>query len=211
MRAGGAVIELDRDALAGLDDIASRGAGNADRGVVRVRSGFELAVSFAPYRTGSAFLIRELKPVSCDGMNIHRDIKLDFGRRERMGLDEAILAGGKTVAHLAAILDQAAAQEARFLLTRLAPEQFQALPEKHRARLDYDELSRTGYFGEPEPATNRDAHGDRGRRHFRHPYRARDLAHARLVRRAVPGSHGRGRRRHLAAARARSKRSATCP
>lgn len=85
-------------------------------------------------------------------MNIHRDIKLDFGRRERMGLDEAILAGGKTVAHLAAILDQAAAQEARFLLTRLAPEQFQALPEKHRARLDYDELSRTAYFGEPEPA-----------------------------------------------------------
>lgn len=85
-------------------------------------------------------------------MNVHRDIKLDFGRRERMGLDEAILASGKSVAHLSAILDQAAAQDARFLVTRLAPEHFQALPEKHRSRLDYDELSRTGYFGKPEQA-----------------------------------------------------------
>jgi pyridinium-3,5-biscarboxylic acid mononucleotide synthase len=85
-------------------------------------------------------------------MNVHRDINLDFGRRERMGLDEAILASGKSVAHLSAILDQAAAQDARFLLTRLAPEQFRALPEKHRSRVGYDELSRTGYFGEPEPA-----------------------------------------------------------
>lgn len=85
-------------------------------------------------------------------MNVHRDIKLDFGRRERMGLDEAILASGKSVAHLTAILDQAAAQDARFLVTRLAPEQFHALPEKHRSRLGYDELSRTGYFGEPELA-----------------------------------------------------------
>lgn len=84
-------------------------------------------------------------------MNIHRDIKLDFGRRERMGLEEAILASGKSVAHLVAILEQAAAQEARFLLTRLSPDQYAALPEDHRRRLDYDELSRTAYFGEADP------------------------------------------------------------
>jgi NCAIR mutase (PurE)-related protein len=85
-------------------------------------------------------------------VNIHRDIKLDFGRRERMGLDEAILASGKSTAHLAAILDQTAAQGARFLFTRLTPDQFNALPDHHRERIDYDELSRTGYFGAPEPS-----------------------------------------------------------
>ncbi len=85
-------------------------------------------------------------------MNIHRDIKLDFERRQRMGLDEAILAGGKSVAHLDAILEQAASTGARFLFTRLAQDQFDALSDRHRARIDYDELSRTGYFGEPEPA-----------------------------------------------------------
>lgn len=84
-------------------------------------------------------------------MNIHRDIKLDFERRARIGLDEAILASGKTVAHLAAILDEAAEKNARFLFTRLTREQLEALPEHHRARLDYDELSRTGYFGESMP------------------------------------------------------------
>jgi pyridinium-3,5-biscarboxylic acid mononucleotide synthase len=84
-------------------------------------------------------------------MNIHRDIKLDFERRARIGLDEAILASGKMVAHLAAILDEAAEKNARFLFTRLTREQLEALPEHHRTRLDYDELSRTGYFGKPMP------------------------------------------------------------
>jgi NCAIR mutase (PurE)-related protein len=84
-------------------------------------------------------------------MNIHRDIKLDFQRRERMGLEEAILASGKSVAHLSAILDQAAERDARFLVTRLAREQLDELPAHHRDRLDYDELSRTAFFGAPEP------------------------------------------------------------
>jgi NCAIR mutase (PurE)-related protein len=84
-------------------------------------------------------------------MNIHRDIKLDFQRRERMGLEEAILASGKSIAHLCAILDQAAERDARFLVTRLAREQHEKLPAHHRDRLDYDELSRTAYFGAAEP------------------------------------------------------------
>jgi len=84
-------------------------------------------------------------------VNIHRDIKLDFERRARIGLDEAILASGKTVAHLTAILDEAAQHNARFLFTRLTREQRDALPEQHRSRIDYDDLSRTGYFGDPMP------------------------------------------------------------
>lgn len=84
-------------------------------------------------------------------MSPTRDIRLDFDRRARMGLDEAILAGSKSVPHLTAILDQAAAREARFLLTRLDQSQFDALPEPHRACIDYDPLSRTGWYGSPEP------------------------------------------------------------
>ncbi len=84
-------------------------------------------------------------------MNPSQDIRLDFDRRNRMGLEEAILAGSKSVPHLAAILDQAAARNARFLFTRLDQAQFDALPEVHRARLDYDPLSRTAWFGAPEP------------------------------------------------------------
>lgn len=84
-------------------------------------------------------------------MNAHLDIRLDFDRRSRMGLEEAILAGSKPVAHLAAILDQAAQRNARLLLTRLSEEQMSQLPEHHRAAVAYDPLSRTGYFGAPEP------------------------------------------------------------
>jgi NCAIR mutase (PurE)-related protein len=84
-------------------------------------------------------------------MSPSRDIRLDFDRRTRMGLDEAILAGSKSLPHLTAILDQAAARDARFLLTRLDPAQFDALPEPHRACIDYDPLSRTAWFGAPEP------------------------------------------------------------
>lgn len=84
-------------------------------------------------------------------MSIQGDVKLDFDRRTRMGLEEAILCSGKSLAHLVAILDAAADRNARFLLTRLAPEQLEGLPAAHRARLDYDPLSRTAYLGAPEP------------------------------------------------------------
>jgi NCAIR mutase (PurE)-related protein len=84
-------------------------------------------------------------------MDLHKDIRLDFDRRSRMGLEEAILASGKTVAHLNTILDEAAHKRARFLITRLSAEQLDALPDQHRTRIHYDALSRTGYFGDPEP------------------------------------------------------------
>lgn len=72
-----------------------------------------------------------------------------------MGLEEAILAGSKSVAHLTTILDQASQRGARFLFTRLSEAQFDALPEIHRARIDYDPLSRTGWFGIPDPLRDR--------------------------------------------------------
>lgn len=80
-------------------------------------------------------------------MTLHKDIMLDFARGARTGLDEAVFCAGKTAGHLAEILEQVSRRRGRILLTRLAPEQFDLLPEEKRALIDYERLSRTGYFG----------------------------------------------------------------
>lgn len=72
-----------------------------------------------------------------------RDIRLDAQRRERIGLDEAILCESKSTEQIVAILDEAAACGSSLLLTRLSANQFRALPDRHRG-LDYDALSLTG-------------------------------------------------------------------
>jgi hypothetical protein len=82
-------------------------------------------------------------------------IQLDFARGARIGLDEAVLCAGKSEAHLAAILDRVAAREARMLLTRLTPAALAALPAAHRARIDYDALSGTGFYGAAPPPARR--------------------------------------------------------
>jgi NCAIR mutase (PurE)-related protein len=74
-----------------------------------------------------------------------RDIKLDLERRERLGFDEAILCAGKSNEHLAAILEKVGADS--LLLTRLDADALQALPPALAARIDYEPLSRTGFFG----------------------------------------------------------------
>jgi len=84
-------------------------------------------------------------------MGAEQDIKLDFQRAERVGLDEAIFCAGKSQDHLAAILDEAARRSAPLLLTRLSVEQVAALPPQHRDVLDHDPLSRTAFFGRPAP------------------------------------------------------------
>ena len=84
-------------------------------------------------------------------MTLHKDVMLDFAREARTGLDEAVFCAGKTVAHVAEILRQVEARAGRILLTRLHPDQFAALPEAWRNRVDYDALSQTGYFSQPRP------------------------------------------------------------
>ncbi|MDP6816523.1 MAG: nickel pincer cofactor biosynthesis protein LarB [Alphaproteobacteria bacterium] len=74
-----------------------------------------------------------------------RDIKLDLERRQRLGFDEAILCAGKSGAHLVAILEQAG--EGSLLLTRLDADAVAALPPALAERIDYEPLSRTGFFG----------------------------------------------------------------
>lgn len=80
-------------------------------------------------------------------MTLHKDVMLDFARDARTGLDEAVLCASKSVAHLTTILDQVKERGRRILLTRLLAEQYEQLPETHRAAIDYEPLSRTGYFG----------------------------------------------------------------
>ena len=79
------------------------------------------------------------------------DIKLDLERAARIGFDEAIFCSGKTVGHIGRILDQAQAKGLRLLLTRLHESQFAELPEHHRARIDYEPVSRTGFYDSPHP------------------------------------------------------------
>jgi pyridinium-3,5-biscarboxylic acid mononucleotide synthase len=78
-----------------------------------------------------------------------QDIKLDLQRAARIGFDEAIFCSGKTTAHVSRILDQAQEKRLRLLLTRLHEGQLMELPEHHRARIDYEPVSRTGFYDSP--------------------------------------------------------------
>lgn len=80
-------------------------------------------------------------------MTLHKDVMLDFARAARTGLNEAIFCAGKTVAHIEEILNQVRARGTHVLLTRLSADQFAALPELLRAHIDYEPVSRTGFFG----------------------------------------------------------------
>ncbi len=77
-----------------------------------------------------------------------RDYRPDVARTERLGFDEAVFCATKTTGQLTTILGEAEARGATLLLTRLEPDQHDALAAAHRRRLDYDDLSRTAYFGE---------------------------------------------------------------
>ncbi|MGH9887537.1 MAG: nickel pincer cofactor biosynthesis protein LarB [bacterium] len=80
-------------------------------------------------------------------MTLHKDVMLDFARDARTGIDEAVMCASKSVPHLSAILGQVQEKGRRILLTRLLPEQLAGLSDSHRAAIDYESLSRTGYFG----------------------------------------------------------------
>ena len=75
------------------------------------------------------------------------EVRPDLSRGERVGLDEAIFCAGKSVGQIESILNDARRRGAGLLLTRLAPEQLQALSAEARAGLDYDALSRSAFFG----------------------------------------------------------------
>ncbi len=83
------------------------------------------------------------------------EVLLDFERRRRTGLDEAVLAMAKSGAQLDVILSRADERGATLLLTRLSPEQHQQLSPRWAAQLDYCSVSRTAYFGSVAPVAPR--------------------------------------------------------
>ena len=72
---------------------------------------------------------------------------MDWDRELRTGLAEAVLATGKSSSCLAEILEKAAEENRRVLVTRLTAEAYAALPEKLLGVVDYDVLSRTAILG----------------------------------------------------------------
>jgi len=84
------------------------------------------------------------------------DIKLDLDRASRIGLPEAVLCEHKSAAQLSAILAQLAAAGQSGLLTRLDQARYDALSAAERAQVDYDPVSRTGFYAWSEVAGMRD-------------------------------------------------------
>jgi hypothetical protein len=74
------------------------------------------------------------------------EVRLDFDRPARLGFDEAILCARKSDAQLLTIMEKLQAEGVSALMTRLEPEVFERTPASHKARLDYDPISRTGYY-----------------------------------------------------------------
>lgn len=74
------------------------------------------------------------------------DVRLDFQRPDRVGFDEAILCAGKSLAQLETIMAKTEAEGVSCLMTRLEADVFDALSTARQAQIDYDPISRTGFF-----------------------------------------------------------------
>lgn len=85
------------------------------------------------------------------------EIRLDFQRHERVGFGEAILCARKSDAQLATIMDHVFERGESCLMTRLEQDVFQRFPQHHRARVDYDPVSRMGYFNWTPPLVSEPA------------------------------------------------------
>lgn len=79
------------------------------------------------------------------------EVTLDFGRKERIGFEEAIFGQGKTTEQLTEICDRALERNHTLLVTRLSQAQLDALPARHQERTDYEPVSRTAFVGKVAP------------------------------------------------------------
>lgn len=76
------------------------------------------------------------------------EVNFDWGRRERIGIGEAVMCEGKSLAQLQAVAHDVRGRDASCLMTRLDPETAKLLGD-----LDYDEASRTAFIGKVEAPT----------------------------------------------------------
>jgi NCAIR mutase (PurE)-related protein len=82
------------------------------------------------------------------------EITFDFGRRERIGLAEALFCAGKTPAQIARVMALCRERGLPLLMTRLDPDRHAALESGDRAALDYDQPSRTAILGPWRPPSD---------------------------------------------------------
>jgi pyridinium-3,5-biscarboxylic acid mononucleotide synthase len=76
-------------------------------------------------------------------------ICMDWRREARTGIAEAVFCTGKTPDQIDRIVDLAARNSRRLLLTRMEDQKFRGLDAAVRAMLDFDPLSRTAILGGP--------------------------------------------------------------
>ena len=133
VRRAGVVVELDSDTLAAAEP-DTKAALSSEIAALLPSALAGRPIGFEAYRNGSAFV--GAQDVSST------DVVFDFQRAQRIGVDEAVLCEGKTVAQIAAILADAPGARLGLLLTRLDPAQFEALPAAGIAAIDYCAFSR---------------------------------------------------------------------
>lgn len=75
------------------------------------------------------------------------EIQLDFDRKPRTGLEEAVFAEGKSVPQLDAIFETAEQRQCPLLVTRLDAEKHASLARRWGAHVDYCATSHTAFFG----------------------------------------------------------------
>jgi len=73
-------------------------------------------------------------------------VNLDLNRRKRIGFDEAVLCEWKSPEQIAHTLGVVMQANCPILLTRLSEDKLRALPDQQQKNIDYDPVSRTGFF-----------------------------------------------------------------
>lgn len=80
-----------------------------------------------------------------------KEVRFDTARHQRIGLDEAVFAPGKSVDQVVGIAAGALRDGRNLLVTRLAPERFAEFPAELHAAFDYCADSRTALLGPLRP------------------------------------------------------------
>ncbi len=84
------------------------------------------------------------------------DFMPDLDRKNRVGLDEAVLCEFKTPEQIERIVEKSKSKGLNLLLTRLKQDDYSELKESVRSLIDYEEISRTGIVGTcPKPSSSR--------------------------------------------------------
>lgn len=77
-----------------------------------------------------------------------KEIKLDFDRRNRTGLAEAVFCTGKSIEQLLTICRQLQAEQQTMLFTRLRKNIFEQIETELPGFLDYEPVSKTAFCGD---------------------------------------------------------------